>query len=139
MAKGKQHLIAGRCYCGAVRYKIQGEIEHVCICHCRSCQLASGAPCVGWLTVERSQVMLSGALNECYGAPQVQRCYCANCGTPISYSHSARPDHVDITLATLEDQSAVQPSRHIWVSHKVPWLSLVDGLPQFDEFSGAMD
>ena len=36
----------GGCYCGAIRYRIEGEPLHVNYCHCRMCQRLSGAPVV---------------------------------------------------------------------------------------------
>ena len=33
---------SGGCQCGAIRYKISGELGYPHICHCRMCQKASG-------------------------------------------------------------------------------------------------
>jgi hypothetical protein len=47
------------------------------------------------------------------------------------------PARVAVSLATWDDPVAVRPQAHIWVSRKLPWVALDDGLPQFAEgFAG---
>jgi hypothetical protein len=38
-----------------------------------------------------------------------------------------------VSVATLDDPTALQPGSHIWVSAKLPWVRIDDGLPQFTE------
>jgi hypothetical protein len=33
---------------------------------------------------------------------------------------------------SLEDPEAFPPTHHIWMSHKLNWENLADGLPAFD-------
>ena len=56
------------------------------------------------------------------------------CGTSLTYEHDEHPDHVDITVVTLDEPEALPPACHIWVSHKLPWVELGDGLPQYAEW-----
>jgi hypothetical protein len=39
--------ITGGCQCGAVRYRIEGDLGRASICHCRMCQKAFGGPVRG--------------------------------------------------------------------------------------------
>jgi hypothetical protein len=41
----------GGCQCGAVRYRLLTPPEHVCICHYRMCQKASGQPFMAFASV----------------------------------------------------------------------------------------
>jgi hypothetical protein len=34
---------SGGCQCGAVRFRVDGELGRASICHCRMCQKAFGA------------------------------------------------------------------------------------------------
>jgi hypothetical protein len=123
----------GGCFCGAVRYALTGAPRFVCICHCRSCQRATGGAMVPWATYPLANVKVtSGAWSELHSSPGVTRGYCAACGTHLTYSHTGRPGELDITLASLDDASTLAPTAHIWVEDKLPWISIQDGLPQYE-------
>ena len=125
----------GQCLCGAVRYRVTGVPESCCFCHCYSCQRGSGAPVVAWVTFsDRELTLLQGALRYCHTSEKVTRGYCAECGSSLTYAHEDRPGRFDLTLATLDDPGAITPEAHIWISNKVPWLKLDDGLPQYSEW-----
>jgi hypothetical protein len=39
--------------------------------------------------------------------------------------------YVDLTLASLDDPAAVQPSYHIWAASRIAWFDTVDDLPRY--------
>jgi hypothetical protein len=124
----------GGCACGAVRYRVEGDARDLCYCHCRSCRLAAGAHCVAWGTFDPARFTLTrGELAQHRSSPPVLRGFCARCGTALSYAHAQRPDELDLTLASLDDVRGLPPECHIWVSHKLEWVVLGDGLPQHPE------
>ena len=124
----------GGCLCGAVRFRATGPARNACLCHCRSCRLAAGAPSVAWATFATDAFrLLEGELAEHRSSPPVQRGFCARCGTSITYAHEGRPGELDVALATLDDPSLLRPACHIWVSDKLPWVATDDGLPCFPE------
>ena len=127
--------LEGGCLCGALRFRVSGEARHRAYCHCRSCRLATGAPFVAWATfpAERFE-LLRGELKHVRSSEKVERGFCASCGTSISYVHDARPRQIDVSSATLDDATAIRPECHIWVSDKLPWVEIGDGLPQFAEW-----
>lgn len=127
--------LEGGCLCGATRFRVDGPVRSPCHCHCRSCRLASGAPFVAWATFETARFrLLRGALARHRSSEKVVRGFCGACGTALSYAHADRPDHLDVALAALDEPGAIRPACHIWVSHKLPWIELADGLPQFAEW-----
>jgi hypothetical protein len=133
-------LYEGGCLCGAIRYRVEGPARNLCWCHCRSCRLASGAPFVAWATFDRARFQLvRGELATHRSSEPVLRGHCRSCGTSISYEHRERPGELDLTLATLDDARGLKPECHIMVSHKLPWVALGDGLPQFREWRGASE
>ena len=128
---------SGRCLCSQTRFQASGGATHLCYCHCRSCRRASGAPFVAWGTVRSEGFRLTrGELTRFPSSEEVNRGFCATCGSALTYAHDARPQELDVTLATLDEPSLLQPEYHIWVSHKLPWVVLNDGLPQYPESCG---
>ena len=128
-------LYTGRCLCGATRWSARGPASNLCCCHCRSCRGAGSAPFVGWATFARAGFSFAGAEPRGYrSSPPVVRRFCAMCGSPLTYEHERRPDELDVALATLDEPGALRPECHIWVSHKLPWVALGDGLPQHAEW-----
>jgi hypothetical protein len=125
-------LYAGGCLCGAVRYEIKGAVANPCFCHCASCRRATGAPLVPWGTFARDAVRIThGTLSEFHSSPQVWRGFCSRCGTSLTYRHEARAAEIDVTLATLDDPSAITPLMHVWVAERLPWVTIGDQLAQF--------
>ena len=84
--------ITGGCQCGAVRYALHETPSHPHICHCRMCQKAFGsffAPLTG---VPRKQFELTrGSLSTFKSSDQVERGFCKNCGTPLTFAYVEFP------------------------------------------------
>ena len=122
----------GGCFCGAVRYRVEGEPIDAGYCHCRMCQRTTGAPVVawgswdaagfGWLTAE-PMILPSSA--------QGQRRFCGACGTHILFWTAAEPEIVDINLVTLDHPGQVAPQYHIWTDSRIPWFDTADQLPRY--------
>jgi hypothetical protein len=125
----------GGCLCGQSRYRARSEPFSIGYCHCRSCRRASGAPFVAWASFSKKSLEFTGTALAYYrSSSRVVRGFCLRCGGTITYQSEAAPDNVDITAATLDSPESVQPGFHIWVSHKLPWVELADGLPQYREW-----
>jgi hypothetical protein len=130
-------MLAGGCFCGAVRFEVQGPESFACFCHCHSCQNAAGAPVVAWSTYARDTFhVTAGNLHTYSSSPGVTRGFCAACGTSISYEHNDRPGEIDLTLSSLDDPSAPVLKAHIWVDDKAPWFEIGDELPVYEKKIG---
>ena len=125
--------VTGGCLCGAVRYRAGGEASHATLCHCNACRRAAGAPVVAWVTFPIADFAITkGAPARHRSSPPVERTFCPSCGTPLTYRHSAHPDEIDVTIASLDDPSAFPPADHTWASERIPWLELADRLPRHE-------
>jgi len=67
-----------------------------------------------------------------HSSPPVTRSFCGRCGTPLSYRHNDYADEIDVMTCSFDDPEAFPPSYHIWVSQKLSWVKLSDGLPAHD-------
>ena len=90
---------------------------------------------MAWASFDASKVLLSDPhLKWFRSSTQVERGSCPVCSATLTYAHDSEPGRVDIAIATLDDPSQLAPEFHIWVSEKLPWIVIADGLPQYDEW-----
>jgi hypothetical protein len=124
----------GGCLCGAVRYEISHSAGDVAdYCHCRQCQLASGAPAVAWLQVAPARFRLTqGAPKNFSSSPHATRWFCPHCGTPL-YMTDDSGHAAGITLASLDTPQAIQPTVHGWHCERIAWFQIKDSLPRYDK------
>ena len=73
---------------------------------------------------------LSGYPGAYSSSPGLEWLYCRDCGSLVGYRRSSRPDHMDITLGTLDDPNRFAPAVEIWLDHKLEWETLDPNLPK---------
>lgn len=129
----------GGCACGAVRYRVAGEPIFVNNCHCTLCQRQSGAGSAVNAFYESDRVtLLSGQLvghSVPTGSGHEQEIIrCATCMTAV-WSHYPRMGRfgIGVKVGTLDDPAAVTPDAAIFLSTKLPWATVPDAIPQFDQ------
>jgi len=128
--------LAGGCLCGAVRYQISAGPRSADYCHCSMCRRAAGAPVVARLTVANESFGWTTGQPAVYrSSPKAERFFCPTCGTQLALRDE--PDHLDVTLASLDTSEAVRPSYHIWTTSGIGWFEIADDLPRYEEFSRA--
>jgi len=125
----------GGCLCGAVRYAITEPAKFSSMCHCRSCQRATGGPASAFVGVERARYeLLAGAPAIYESSPGVRRGFCAACGTSLTYEGDAWSGEIHIYTATLDDPAAFPPAVHTYTVDRIAWFEPNDGLPQLPGF-----
>jgi hypothetical protein len=122
----------GGCLCGAVRLKARGEPINVRVCHCRNCQKAMGSPFFARALFPQDALTLEGDSGRYPSSDAIDRVFCKNCGTRL-LSWRTNGTAAGVALATFDDRNAFAPTEHIWVSEKMHWVKLDDGLPQYPE------
>ncbi len=122
----------GHCLCGAVRYEYEGPENWVGHCHCESCRRNTSSSFTTFFGVPTNAFRYTGidpwVLES---SPGVWRVFCPKCGAPVAYDAEKFPNEVHFYLASLEDTSGLEPQFHAFVSEKVPWITLCDGLPKY--------
>jgi hypothetical protein len=127
------HLTGG-CLCGAIRYEVLYEADAVVdYCHCRQCQLASGAPVIAWMQVPPAAFrVVRGSAAGYAWSPTAKRWFCAACGSPL-YMTDADGRSVGVTLGSLDNPEAVPPTVHGWESERIGWFHVADELPRYEQ------
>ena len=72
---------------------------------------------------------VEGEIGHYPTSPGLHREFCKACGTRL-FSRRTNGTAVGVALATFDDRNAFAPSEHIWVSEKIAWVRIDDGLPQ---------
>ncbi|MGC1470329.1 MAG: GFA family protein [Sphingorhabdus sp.] len=128
----------GGCHCGAVRYEVAGEPQHVALCHCSDCRKSSGAPMVAWAAFTEDQFKLvEGEPVTFNSSGSAMRSFCPKCGSGLYYRNAEfLPGIVDIQSATLDDPEALPPGAHIQTAERLGWMETAHSLPAFERFPG---
>ncbi|MFO1108959.1 MAG: GFA family protein [Bradyrhizobium sp.] len=122
----------GGCLCGAVRFKAEGEPLNVRVCHCRNCQKAMGSPFFARALFPQSALTVEGKISGYPTSARLERRFCPNCGTRL-FAWRKDGTAAGVALATFDDRNAFRPTEHIWLSEKMEWVKIDDGLKQYQE------
>jgi hypothetical protein len=128
----------GGCSCGAVRYRLTSEPLFTHCCHCLNCQRQTGSAFVINLLIESDFVEVLAGDPQPVDVPRddgsAQRIYrCPACQVAV-FSEYGRPEIKFVRAGTLDDPSHVEPDVHIYTRSKVPWITLPDSAPAFEEY-----
>ncbi len=123
-------FLSGHCYCGAVRFEIDGSSDWIGHCHCESCRRASGSAMTTFAGFKLAQVRFTAAQPAKYATDDgVTRLFCRNCGSPVAYCNADTPDDIHLQLGLFDDLEALPPIDHSFREEKASWLHIDDQLP----------
>ena len=125
----KTVIARGGCQCGAVRYAITEPFDNPHICHCRMCQKAFGnyfAALVG--TKRTGLTWTKGEPAFFRSSSVVQRGYCRDCGTPLSFAYDHSP-RISVSIGSLDHPEAVTPEQQYGAEAMLPAFESLHRLP----------
>ncbi|NVD27041.1 GFA family protein [Parasphingorhabdus flavimaris] len=132
--------MTGQCLCGAISYKIEGELQMCGVCHCKNCQRQAGSAYSVLFGVADDDIELSGDLAsyEDHGDSGniVYRHFCGTCGSPVKTSLPSQPGMTYIKAGTLDDSSVVDPQIHFWTRSKQAWVEIDPDVLQMSGMPG---
>ena len=106
----------------------------VAYCHCRFCQLATGAPLNAAAVYQKTAVRYFGDEPKMYTSSviAVSGHFVATVARPCSPYTTPRmkADFYAIRLATMDNLADFPPTVHYGVESQVPWLDINDDLPR---------
>lgn len=128
----------GGCHCGAIRYEVSGEPQHVALCHCGDCRKSAGAPMVAWAAFAEAELTVTKGEPKTFNSSGTAfRSFCANCGSGLFYRNEQfLPGIVDIQSATLDDPDALPAGVHIQTAEQIGWMETAHQLPKFERYPG---
>lgn len=120
----------GRCLCGLVRFEVDEPVQACVHCHCESCRRQCSAPMTTYIGVADGQWRWTTEAPKVFqSSPGVERSFCGNCGTPLSFRSERMSGVMHLYVASLDAPEKFEPSLHVSHEEKLPWLILCDGLP----------
>lgn len=133
--------ITGGCYCGAVRYEVEGEAVFRAQCHCRECQYISGG------NTNLTIGMPEDTFSYTEGTPRefrradldnpVTREFCGECGTQLLSRAPGLPGAVLLKVGSMDDPALFEgPLVAIYTIDKQTFHHIPEGLPSFERVPG---
>jgi len=127
-------VITGECFCGEVRYRVDGSLRDARSCHCSRCRKAFSSQASAYALVdplEFAWVSGESLLKSYVGEHGFGLQFCSQCGSTICgiFNNTVH----GVTLGCVNGDPKVKLERHIYVGSKASWETLAEGVPQFIE------
>ncbi|MGX9367235.1 GFA family protein [Desulfoplanes sp. PS50] len=126
--------ITGECFCGDVKYAVQGSLSDARSCHCSRCRKAFSSQASAyalvdpkdfdWLTGE--DLLTSYVGEQGFGLQFCSKCGSTLCGILNGTVHG-------VTLGCVNGDPKVEIARHIFVGSKASWEIIPEGVLQYPE------
>jgi hypothetical protein len=129
--------IEGGCLCGAVRYRLTGELRGFQYCHCSRCRKFTGGPHAANCFVRPGDLeWVSGEANvgtwRLEGKPPFPTGFCRTCGSSMPAMSSTGRFWV-VPAGGLDEHPGMEPTRSIFWESRAPWYVPVPDLPRHAE------
>lgn len=126
----KRLVRTGRCLCGRVRYRTEGDTLWQTHCHCESCRRATSSPIASFFAIRDGGWSWTGEEPATFeSSPGVTRLFCPHCGSPMGYRPAGKAE-MHFFACSQDDPTAFTPEGHDFWEEHLPWLELSDTLPR---------
>lgn len=129
-------MAEGSCFCGTVRYAIEGPFKSMMSCHCSMCRKHHGSPFATYVSAPVTGFRwISGedGMIRYQSSARATRYSCATCGSALPMTSPAYSVAL-LPAGPLEGDLGIKPQAHIFVGSKAPWYTIADNLPRHEEY-----
>jgi len=126
--------ITGECFCGEIKYQVDGKLRDAKSCHCSRCRKAFSSQASAAAFVEPSEfTWLSGEslLSSYVGQHGYGLQFCKMCGSTICTIFNGQV--MQVTLGCVNGSPDIEIGQHIYVGSKANWEVIPEGVIQFEE------
>jgi hypothetical protein len=129
-------MASGGCLCGAVRYRVDGPLRDVLICHCEECRRWHGHVAACTAARREDLILLEERGLRWIDSPRsdagARRGFCAQCGSSLFWDGPGRPT-VSIAAGTLDGATGLRIAAHWYVSQAGDYYDISpDNVPQHE-------
>ena len=127
-------LLTGECFCGKIKYRINGVLRDARSCHCSRCRKAFSSQASAYALVDHREFewLLGHELLSSYTSQEgfgLQFCSC--CGSTLCGSYKGQVH--GITLGCLNEDPELQIGYHIYTGSKAAWEVIPAGVETYAE------
>ena len=128
-------ILAGKCECGATRYRVPDEFLYAANCHCSRCRAGTGTAFKAFAGIERAKLLVTEGAEGLFifGEENENHTRCGTCGS-LLFSVVRDGAYVHVAMGSLVDAPSIRPTEHIFVGSKAQWFEITDHLPQSEEY-----
>ena len=126
--------VTGECFCGKVKYRVNGKLHDARSCHCSKCRKAFSSQASAYAAIDPTEFeWMSGEslLTSYLSQKGFGLQFCKICGSTISGIYNGEIH--GITLGCVNGDPEVELGMHIYVGSKAKWETIPEGVPQFQE------
>ena len=120
---------SGRCRCGMVTYKINGEPTWKVNCNCNWCQTTSGSAFRSFLIFKEEDITFDGESLASYedtktehGRTMISQ-FCSNCGTQIGINAAGATGKQHISIGSLDQRKNINITDNIWAQEALQFVT----------------
>ena len=120
---------SGRCHCGMVTYKINGEPTWKVNCNCNWCQTTSGSAFRSFLIFKEEDITFDGESLASYedtktehGRTMISQ-FCSNCGTQIGINAAGATGKQHISIGSLDQRKNINITDNIWAQEALQFVT----------------
>ena len=111
---------SGGCLCGAVRYRVNGPLRDIFVCHCGVCARTHGGP-APYSACARGHLELVETRGLRWHAHDgAVRAFCGECGGRLFWSRADRPT-ISVAAGSIDPPTGLATVRHIFVDYAGDW------------------
>lgn len=132
----------GGCLCGDIRFLVSDEPDRVAVCHCRYCQLRTGAPFGSLAYFVSSEVkLLEGSLTDYSftsesGTGWTTK-FCSKCATTLFVELEKRPGLTGVSYATFDPPTFHFPiTREVFTRSKAHFVGELEASEHHETIAG---
>ncbi len=120
----------GGCQCGAIRFSTTDLIDNAHICHCRMCQKASGNFFAALVGTGKSELKWTRGLPARFrSSVDVERGFCAQCGTPLFFD-PLRSEDIGLMIGAFDNPQVIKPISQDSIESRMPWFHEIAAVPE---------
>jgi len=126
--------LTGECFCGEVKYQINGSLKDARSCHCSRCRKVFSSQASAYALINSSEFSWTSGrefLTSYVGEGGFGFQFCRQCGSTLCGIYQNKVH--GITLGCLNEDPEIEIGRHIFVGSKAAWEVIPEGVTQYDK------